>query len=376
MDKKEFFALLEKYNSGECNPAEEEALLQFYNRLQSRGVMQNWKVSEKEEAKLRLLKRILATTRNEKSGSTRTLVFPKIARIAALFIGLLGLAYILLQNLQTEPLPVPKNAITLELEDGSIEILQEGGSTTVVNQQGRTVGKQQNGQLVYARQPKADKLRYNTLKVPYGKKFNIQLSDGTLVHMNSGSALTYPIQFQTGQSRRITLQGEAFFKVQRDTGRPFVVNTKAMDIQVLGTQFNVAAYAEDQKTQVVLTEGSVALRADSQGQEEKIILKPGFMGTLDKTKRSLSARKVNTALYTSWLNGNLIFRNAPFKNIILKLERRYNVKIENRNRELDEVTFNTNIDVQGETIEQALQLFSNLYAFTYEIQGKTIIIKP
>ncbi|MEO1011993.1 MAG: DUF4974 domain-containing protein, partial [Bacteroidota bacterium] len=107
-----------------------------------------------------------------------------------------------------------------------------------------------------------------------------------------------------------------------------------------------------------------------------MVLEPGFMGSLNKTDGSISAKKVNTAIYTSWLTGSLIFRDAPFKNILLKLERRYNVAIENRNQELDRLTFNTHIDVNEESIEQALKLFRDIHPFDYEIIDRKIIIKP
>ncbi|MEO1010416.1 MAG: FecR family protein, partial [Bacteroidota bacterium] len=262
MDKKEFFTLVDKHEKGQCSKAEEQALLQFYDRLQSRKVMASWDLSEKEEAKIRLLKRILHTVRHQKREKVTPFHWKALAKIAAVFIGVLGIGYVVLQNTLFGPEEIPDNVITLELEDGSIEVIEDDGNATV-EQSGQIIGKQQGGQMVYAQNANIEKLVYNTLKVPYGKKFNIQLSDGSVVQLNSGSSITYPVNFIAGEDRKIALQGEAFFEVQKDSIHPFLVNTGLLEIEVLGTRFNVIAYTEDEETNVVLTEGSVSLRADN-----------------------------------------------------------------------------------------------------------------
>src|SRR5690606_36367432 len=105
----------------------------------------------------------------------------------------------------------------------------------------------------------SDKLAYNTLKIPFGKKFRLQLSDGTMVHINSGSTLKYPIKFIAGENRQVYLDGEAFFDVAKDKKHPFIVNADNLNVRVLGTHFNVSNYPEDAVTDVVLVEGSVGM---------------------------------------------------------------------------------------------------------------------
>ena len=308
--------------------------------------------------------------------SRRLLSVMKYAAIAIFFVGV-GIIWQqgVFDKTQNAVIVPRTDAITLELENGDIEIITESGTTHVQNSNGKVVGVRQGNKLVYDKSEDLE-LVYNTLTVPNGKQFSIVLSDGSNVHLNSGSSIKYPINFIKGQKRQVFLTGEAFFDVAHDQEHAFVVNAQDLDIHVYGTKFNVSNYPEDRDTEVVLVEGSVGLRESNLEKADKaeVYLKPGYMGIYNRSDNNISQEEVNTSIYTSWMNGNLVFRNISFENIIQKLQRHYNVVIINNNEKLAHETFNATIETKHETIEQVFNYFNKVYQIEYKIIENKIII--
>jgi hypothetical protein len=300
----------------------------------------------------------------------------KYAAIAIFFIGV-GIFWQqgIFDKSQNSKVVPRADEITLQLENGDVKVVTQEGDSEVLNSKGKVVGIRQGNKLVY-REGEDLKLVYNTLSVPNGKQFNIVLSDGTKVYLNSGSSIKYPIGFLRGQERQVFLTGEAFFEVAHDQKHPFIVNAQDLDVRVHGTKFNVSNYPEDRDTEVVLVDGSVSLRESNSSIEvkEEVFLKPGFMGVYNKADNIIFQEEVNTAIYTSWLNGNLVFRNISFENIIQKLERHYNVVIINNNKKLASENFNATIETGHETIEQVFNYFNKVYQIEYKIIENKIII--
>ena len=316
--------------------------------------------------------------RKEKKGvyGRRFLSVMKYAAIAVFFVGV-GIFWQqrILVNTQNNVIVPRTDAITLQLENGEVKVISEDGISEVLDSKGKVVGLRKGRKLVYG-QGEELKLMYNTLSVPNGKQFDIVLSDGTKVYLNAGSSLKYPINFLKGQQRQVFLTGEAFFEVAHDQKHPFLVNAQDLNIRVYGTKFNVSNYPEDHDTEVVLVDGSVSLMESNiaPAGTEEVFLKPGFMGVFNKTDNNISQEEVNTAIYTSWMNGNLVFRNISFENIIQKLERHYNVVIINNNKKLASETFNATIETEYETIEQVFNYFNKVHQIEYEIIENKIII--
>ena len=301
-------------------------------------------------------------------------LLPMMYKYAAIAILFLGIGYFYQQGFFANNLEInsPSENITLQLENGNIQIINEDGSTKVVDAKGNIVGAQNGNQLVYSNAIVKEKLVYNTLTVPYGKRFKIQLSDGTNVHLNAGTSLKYPVKFIKGENRQVFLNGEAFFDVTSDKNHPFIVNADALNVEVFGTEFNVSAYPEDATTDVVLVEGSVALYNEEETSKEGITIAPGIKGSLDKNENSMTTEKVNTEIYTQWIKGGLVFRNSSFKNISKKLERHYNVKIINSNEQLNNEVFNASF--KEEPIDIILSYFKNSFDIEYKIEENTIYI--
>ena len=304
-------------------------------------------------------------------------LFPNWSRYAAAIVLLLGLAFYYQKGsiFITDPeVLVPKEeTITLELDNGTIQTIDINGAKVVKDAEGNVVGAQQQNQISYSQASNKEELVFNTLKIPNGKKFQIELSDGTLVHLNAGSSLRYPVNFLNDGPRQVFLSGEAYFDVAKNASNPFIVNVDKLDVRVLGTQFNVSAYREDISIDVVLVEGAVDLNQKDQFQGERIPLTPGQKGSYKENSNSIIVNMVNTALYTSWMQGHLVFRDLTFNQILAKLERHYNIEIVNTNAELGQEVFNASFD--NVAIEEVLGYFNDIHSIHYKIEENKVIIK-
>lgn len=164
---------------------------------------------------------------------------------------------------------------------------------------------------------------YNQLITPYGKRSVITFSDGTKVWVNAGSKLTYPAEFNKGK-REIYVDGEIYIEVSEDKERPFVIKTRQMEIEVLGTKFNVSAYETDKANSVVLLSGSVSVSSNS--RSKNVILKPDQM--YSDIDGSATVENVDASIYALWTQGLYQFESEKLANILTRLERYYGVQIE------------------------------------------------
>jgi len=297
---------------------------------------------------------------------------------AAIALIILGLGYIYQQNyLKTTYQSIDKQEfITLQLDNGNIKIINEAGTSKIVSGKGSIVGSQSGNQIDYNDTSNIETLKYNTLTVPYGKRFNLKLSDGTNVHLNAGTSLKYPVKFIKGYNRQIFLTGEAYFDVTKDKEHPFIVNVDELNIRVLGTQFNISSYPEDSQTKTVLVEGSVSIysKNETYDKENTSVLQPGYMAALDKINHIISIEKTDVASHLAWRKGKLILNEIAFKDILKKLERQYNVTFTNNHKILENRYFTARFDI--EDINQVMKSFSRSASFTYEIKNNEIIINP
>lgn len=325
-----------------------------------------------EEAKKQLLQKIRQD--NSVFYNRRVHSYFKYAAIIAMFI---GLAYFFQKsNLfdQNDNVLIPKDeAITLVLDNGSVQVIDPSNSRNVTDRDGKIIGKQKRDKIIYSDEISTGNMAYNTLKIPYGKRFELELSDGTIVHMNSGSTLRYPVKFLKNQNRQVLLTGEAFFEVAKDRAHPFTVNTKEMNIEVLGTKFNVSTYEEDSSSDVVLVEGKVGLYKDKKTPSRLVTLVPGLKGSIIKGQQNITTETVDTDIYTAWVKGGLVFKNMSFDAIIKKLERHYNVTFVNKNKTLGKEIFNASFD--KEPIDEVLKYFSDSYSIDYKIKDNKVFIQ-
>ncbi|MGJ5643065.1 FecR family protein [Formosa sp. S-31] len=301
-------------------------------------------------------------------------LWKRIYKYAALLILALCVGFLLKTqfNSNFNTLTPGNESITLELDNGQIHIYNPDKPEDITDAEGNLVAVEQGNSLNYQQNAAVTHLEYNTINIPYGKKLEVTLSDGTTVFLNAGSSLRFPVKFMPTGKREVFLSGEAYFDVTKNKDQPFIVSASELDVTVLGTKFNVSAYKEDQTTAVVLVEGAVAL--NSQETENKTLLNPGYKGALNKqdASKTISVSKVNTAIYTSWMQDRLVFRDMPFENITKKLERQYNVVISVEDDILKKEPFSATLDY--ENIETVLSYFKDLYNMNYRIENNTIYI--
>ncbi|RAV29208.1 FecR family protein [Sinomicrobium soli] len=295
-------------------------------------------------------------------------------KVAAGFTGLAGLAlwgvfqFGLWQREGTPTAP----QITLQLEDGTLHVIDNDATGTITTKDGKTVGQQDKHILVYNNRVSNATTgpAYNKLSVPYGRQFELVLSDSSHVYLNAGSTLRYPRQFLPGKPREVYLDGEAFFEVTRDTTRTFTVATRDMNTVVYGTRFNVTSYHNEASPYTVLVEGSVGVYRS--GAEDIRKITPGQMATLDKDSMTIAA--VNVHKYTAWTSGELYFMDDPFALILRKLERHYNVTIKNTYTALDTEQLTSSFH-EEDSLELVMRILAKLKPFRYHREGSRITIQ-
>ncbi|HET6556078.1 MAG TPA: FecR domain-containing protein [Prolixibacteraceae bacterium] len=209
---------------------------------------------------------------------------------------------------------------------------------------------------------------YQEVKAAYGTQARVELADGTSVSLNSGSKLRFPQSFDHQQQRRVILEGEGFFTVTKNEKLPFVVETSLLDIQVLGTSFNVDAYPDNQSVLIALVEGKVKLQNNT-GKENKDLMEllPNEVATLNRAERTLiKTSSPDLYKYTAWVNGRIVFFEDPIQTVLKKLEKWYNVEIVISDQRLKNYKFTGTFI--NESLEQVLSILSLTSPMTYEIQ--------
>ena len=341
--------------------------------LKERGEQEVFRILELDEGMA--WERVLEQSKVRKGETRNRISLPSLLKYAAILIVAIGSGIGIWNHNQpiAEQLR-PEDAITLRLDNGEIKVISTEDLQTLVNSKGGIVGKQKGGQLDYSVSNEANELAYNELKVPYGKRFTVILSDSTIVKLNAGSSLKYPVKFFDGQNRQVFLTGEGYFDVHKDKDHPFIVTSDDRDVRVLGTKFNISAYSEDREIKTVLVEGSVSVYDSKQGYDEKTakLLEPGYKAEWDKFYKKLVFEKVDTDLYTGWIDGKLVIKKMMFKNIVKKLERQYNVRIQSNYPKLDNQIFTATFDV--ETLPEVLKTFNEETPFEFQINGDHVTI--
>ncbi len=205
---------------------------------------------------------------------------------------------------------------------------------------------------------------YAEIQCPLGVRTRFQLPDGTTGFLNSGSMLKYPVSFSG--NRNVSLTGEACFDVAHDKSHPFVVHTSNLNIKVLGTNFNVIAYENDTKEEVILTRGKVEILSKEGRRVE--ILQPNQKLVLNTSENSYKKDDVEAVQYVGWTEGRLVLRNENIVSVAERMGRWYNVDIEIEDEELLNYAFRaTFID---EPLEEVLKLLALTAPLTYEEQPR------
>ena len=297
-----------------------------------------------------------------------------ILKYAAIFVGVMVTGYLVFrQNDMVNQNPISEMSIKLKMGNDNVKVIQEESSQQIISASGKVLGVQKGNRISYKVDSEISKLVYNELEIPFGKIFEVELSDGTLVHLNSGTKIKYPVKFLNTGKREVFIEGEAYFKVAKDKNHPFVVHSDQVDVEVLGTEFNFSSYKEDAEIKTVLVEGSVSM-TNSLRPEDQLVLVPGTKGAWNRVSHDTHEEKVDVDLYTGWIMGELVFRDISFLDMAKKLERSYNVVIENNNEPLSGKILNARFHVDIESIDDVMKSIGELHSFQYTIKNGKITI--
>lgn len=207
----------------------------------------------------------------------------------------------------------------------------------------------------------------NELIIPRGGENTVILADGTTVHLNAGSKLTYPVRF-TGKRRIVALEGEAYFDVAQDESHPFVVQTHLGEVMVLGTAFNVNAYANARVCYTTLVRGKVQFSAPNVGT---VTLQPGEQAIV--SANGTEKRTVDLDEYIGWVNGVYNFKNRSLGEIMETFERWYDIHVYYETPDLRDITYSGSLKRYG-TINSFLDALELTGDLTYKISGRNILI--
>jgi transmembrane sensor len=218
------------------------------------------------------------------------------------------------------------NQAILTLSNGSVIILDSTKNGIITKQGNVKIIKLDSGQLAYSPQSSngttSSEISYNTISTPRAAQYQVVLSDGTKVWLNAASSLRFPTSF-SGQDRRVELTGEGYFEVSKNKGKPFHVQVGTVEVEVLGTHFNIMAYEDEAAIQTTLLEGSVKVSYKSQSD----LLKPGKQAILNRDDNKLTTGDANVQQVVAWKNGYFYFDKSDVKTIMRQVSRWYDLDI-------------------------------------------------
>ena len=212
---------------------------------------------------------------------------------------------------------------------------------------------------------------YNTVRVPGGADYAVELADGTIARLNCETELRYPVRF-VGKERRVYLDGEAFFEVVKNAEMPFIVETKQMQVEVTGTQFDVKAYAEDETMQATLVEGGVKVCAYGAGSKP-VALTPSQQYVLDVQTRQVEVKKVDVQLYTGWVEGMFVFKNQRLEDVMTMLARWYSVDVFYIGESVKDIRLSANLG-RYEHIDKILDIIQETNKIGFSRKGNVVTV--
>ncbi|PKV51211.1 FecR family protein [Aquimarina sp. MAR_2010_214] len=203
----------------------------------------------------------------------------------------------------------------------------------------------------------------------HGGYKTVVLPDGSTIVLNANSSLTYPNTF-TDSVRKVTLIGEAFFDIKRDVTKPFIVTTDHINIKVLGTSFNVKSYPKDEKIETTLVTGKVEVF--QQQKEKPIVLEPSQRAVFDKEKSNIKVDRVDSKSIVAWQEGKLIFDKTPLKQVVLDLNRKYNVEFVIKSDSLLQYKYTGEFD--NLTLKEVLELLKISSPINYKYVNNKVML--
>jgi ferric-dicitrate binding protein FerR (iron transport regulator) len=263
------------------------------------------------------------------------------------------------------------NKAVLVLADGTEHDLSSGNNS-VITEEGSEIKNSGNKLEYTSKSAQTTETKYNTLKIPRGGEYFLVLADGTKVWLNSETTLRFPVQFAS-DIRRVELTGEAYFEVSRNENVPFIVSSGNQQVKVLGTQFNISSYPDNQSILTTLVEGSVEVSLEG-NPAEKTMLKPSEQSYLSMNESQILKRNVDVAQYVAWKDGRFVFQDQMLEDIMKTLSKWYDVQVVFTNEDDKKLRFTGNLERYTD-FNNILGKIERTNEVEFEITDKLITIK-
>ncbi|MDO6430439.1 DUF4974 domain-containing protein [Flavitalea sp. BT771] len=387
MDNQELAVLLDKYTTGELSPSERIRLAELIDLPGNEGTLEDFvrQVMTSDDfaglGEPRVKEAILSHL-DRRIAPPRRISLPRYAAAAAILLLLAGGFWLwragrpgtqpgVAQQAAHDVAPGHEGAI-LTLADGKQIVLDSSSKGTLAKQGNTAITKLGAGELTYqAETTAAAEVMYNTLSTPRGRRTSVVLSDGTRVWLNAASSIKFPTAFTAG-TRVVEISGEAWFEVAKHPSQPFIVRTlhsDPLEIQVLGTSFNITAYSDEDAVSTTLMEGSVKVVSGSAAK----LLTPGQQLIAKSDGRLELNPAVDLQKVIAWKEGNFLFRGDELTSIMRQLSRWYDIDVHFDGAVSDHYTGKISRQVN---ISQVLKMLQAAGGVEFSVQNKEVKVLP
>ncbi|PWG81477.1 FecR family protein [Pararcticibacter amylolyticus] len=377
IQRKEAENLLQKYIGGTATEEERALLEAWYAKYEMEGLPEVSEISKRQQAE-HIREALIAHSGSAKSMARTVPVWPRMA-VAASVVFLLAFGTWIFRNKQETP-QKPRKSIAGDVAPGSDKAVLTLGNGTQMNisgarsglltRQGNThINIRSGKELIYnaVKEKTSGEIEYNTLTTPRGGQYALTLPDGTKVWLDAASSITFPVAF-TGSTREVKISGQVYFEVAHQRAKPFRVKTGNQVVEVLGTRFNINAYADEPDVKTTLFEGSVKVSDAT----DKVVLKPGQQAENDDRRISVRDNaSMDEAI--AWHQGLFRFEDADIKTVMRQLARWYDVDISYEGK-VTERRFSGKI-YRNISALQVSDILS-YKQIRFRIEGKRIIVMP
>lgn len=385
--------LFDRYLRNECNAAEFQQLLDYFNdeglsaRLDERLTLALEEIDNPLENHPEV-ERILSELDSELMLTIRKKPITRVLRIwlpiAASLLIVLGIGLLFMTrhtqgpsaaNKYASDVAPGKKSATLVLSDGREILLNNAHSGALANESGVEITKSGTGELIYEHQgDSSQKVKYNTLKTSIGETYAVTLPDGSRVWLNASSEIRYPSSFAGLKKRSVELKGEGYFEVSKDKRHPFTVKTSGQLVEVLGTHFDINSYPEEKSTLTTLLEGSVKVSGggSSKSDDQAVTLRPGQQSRATGTVIAVAEVPVDDIV--AWKNGYFMFNSETLENAMTKVTRWYSVNVVYEDPQVKKEVFFGTIS-KYENISSVLNMFEGTGVVEFSIKGNTVTVR-
>jgi hypothetical protein len=349
MKEERFKLLLEQYVTDMINKEDRKeflSLLQhpYYNSLLEKEMEKEWNHGEYEDPENAQMGQLIEQNVIEKIRQAKVIPIKtgslvwmrKLTAIAVVLILVAGAYYLVSKDTPAEKSEIEiakkgdasndvlpgSNKAVLTLSNRREIVLDSIGGGTIIHEGSTRLDKTGNGTLAYVAAGKATHVLYNTVQTPNGGQYHVKLVDGTEVWLNAASSITFPTAFVENE-RKVEITGEAYFEVAHNARKPFKVAVKGMEVEVLGTHFNVNAYADEGLTKTTLVQGKIKVSQE----KSAAILSPGQQARINAASRLSVVKHANVEEALAWKNGDFKFSAANVRTVMAQVGRWYNVAI-------------------------------------------------